>query len=313
MLALGTAHNASAAGPSQPAYTPLFKADFENSTVGNSVQEFANSSTPAKTTYDNSITGPFGGQRVVRQENTSNNKSFGGNIHNFSPALGVGDEVWVRWYQYFPSGFVFANSTNGDNNGSGGKVKWMRFQLGTGGGARMTFKPRATPSCTAPCSNGKTDFEPAHVSGEGMGWQLNEGRHNQRDPNFSNPPSIGPGQWHAVQMYLRLSKGDVPNGDGNGLIRVWVDDTLIGEFQRNTLPPVGHANEGLKLRSIWWGNYWNGGLPQDQHWYTDEMIITSDKPDTLDSGGRPFIHPQTRVADFSGTQLSPPTPPSNIN
>lgn len=317
ILALGITLNVDAANPPKPTYQPVYTADFESGAVGNAVQELAVSTTPAKTAYSNEIAGPFGGTRVVKQTNTAGAKFFGGNLHNFSPSLDAGDEVWVRWYEYFPDNgrdFMWANGDNVD--GGSGALKWMRFEYTNK--ARMTLEMNSTPNCTAPCTNGMTSLAPDYMVGENMGWLLFEGRHNPVQAfmsHFSSPvPKFSRGAWHAIQVYMRLSKGDSAHGDGNGLIRVWIDDTLTGEFNRNTLPTVGHSSEGAKIRSVWWGNYWNGGFPVNQYWYMDEAIVTTDRPNTTDSGGRPYIHPQTRVADF-GTPSSlvpPPNPPSNI-
>jgi hypothetical protein len=318
-LALGFSPGVNAANPPQPTYQPLYTADFEGGAVGNTVQELSVATTPAKTTYSNSIAGPFGGARVVKQTNTVGAKFFGGSLTNFTPNLDVGDEVWVRWYEYFPdngSTFMWANGDNVD--GGSGAIKWMRFEYTNK--ARMTLEMNANPNCALPCASGKTDLRPKYVIGENMGWLLYEGRHNPVQAymaDYSAPaPSFSRGQWHAIQVYMRLSKGDIAHGDGNGLIRVWVDNTLTGEFNRNTLPPVGHSSEGATIRSVWWGNYWNGGFPANQSWFLDEVIVTTDRPNTTDSGGRPFIHPQTRVADFGSGSSSnlpaPPNPPSSI-
>ena len=100
IFALGTVQEVSAASPSQPTYTPLFTADFENNTVGSSIQEFADPITKAKLTYSNAITGPFGSLLTARQVNQAENKNFGGKVVDVN--LGKGKEIWVRWYEYFP-------------------------------------------------------------------------------------------------------------------------------------------------------------------------------------------------------------------
>lgn len=292
-LALGTVHNASAANPSQPAYTPLYTADFENSTVGNTIQEFSSTTTSAKTTYDNSIIGPFGGQRVVRQENQSNKKGFGGRIVNTS--LGKNKEIWVRWFEYFPGNFCFANSVNGDNGGTGGKMKWMRFQYPSNT-HRITLKMDGTPGCAAPCNNCMTKMSIDSIVGEAMGWN----NIKRRIGSAGFPRS----QWNALQVYMYLD--DVPaSAGGKARIRVWINDVLLAEI--TDVPTLDGATS--KLSSVWWGNYWNGGFPKDQHWYLDEVIITSSKPNTTDSGGRPYIDPKTRIADFG----IPPDFPGSIN
>ena len=103
-------------------------------------------------------------------------------------------------------------------------------------------------------------------------------------------------------MYL----DDVPaSSGGKARIRIWINDQFLAELTDVTTLDSASSS----VSSIWWGNYWNGGFPLDQYWYLDEMIITTNKPNTVDSGGRPYIDPQTRIADFG----NPPNPPTNIN
>jgi len=283
----------------QQAYAePLANFDFNSGTEGASITEFSKVSAPLKSAYSSEVESPTGGGLVMRIHNETGNKTFGGRIVDLD--LGEGDEVWVRWYQYFPNGFKFANGTNGDANGGAGRLKWMRFQY-SGNSDRITFEIDATGSCAAPCNFSKTQMQAESIIGEAQNWKERYG--NQMISLDMPAETARPtAQWHSIQMYMKLSTGSADLSDGDGLIRLWVDDHLVGEYQRNTLPISGSSN----LKSIWLGNYWNGGFPADQHFYVDDIIITNALPATLDSLGNPYIAP-------NNVQLvSPPMPPSNI-
>jgi hypothetical protein len=90
-------------------------------------------------------------------------------------------------------------------------------------------------------------------------------------------------------MYIKLSTGSSDNRDGDGLIRLWVDNDMVVEYQRNTLP-----TNGGHLKGIVWGNYWNGGFPKDQQWCMDEVIITTEIPGSTDPNGNQYILPLTQ-------------------
>lgn len=288
------------AGPSTPQYKPFYAENFDSiSNTNNSVvSSFEISTTPQLKTYSSEIAGPFRDGIVVKQEIEVLKRGFGGRIA--STNLGQGQEIWVRWYEYFPENFIFANSTVGSDGGAGA-LKWLRFQY-PGNSQRMTILLDGTGRCTSPCNNGQKEIVPDSIQTEGLNWKNRYGNIGIR----MNSKSFSTGQWRAIQVYLRLSTGSAERNDGNGLIRMWVDDSLVGEYEHSTLP-----SDGGRLQSIWWGNYWNGGAPRTQHWYFDEVIMTSQRPYTRDVNGNYYIHPSTQVAHFNDViTLSPPMPPT---
>ena len=199
--------------------------------------------------------------------------------------------------------FCFANGTNGADGGSG-RIKWMRFQYQTNS-TRITTQLKANGSCTAPCTNCYPSMAIGAITGELINWPIPY----RIEPTLVNFPK---GQWNALQVYLYLDNVPVSAG-GKARIRAWINDKLITDT--TTLPTLSAAT-GNDLKSVYWGDYWNGGFPQDQYWYMDQVIITSNRPNTTDSGGRYYIDPQTRVADF-GVLTNPPSgvppnPPSDI-
>jgi hypothetical protein len=105
-----------------------------------------------------------------------------------------------------------------------------------------------------------------------------------------NGPRIVPrDQWRALQFQIHWSTTA-------GWVRVWDHDTYVGQFSAGaTLEP------GTYLTNLVLGDYWNGGSRQATSWYIDELIITAQTPNTLDSGGRPYIDPRTKASDFETT------------
>lgn len=269
--------------------TAFFTANFENSVLGTAINEFAKLISTINTVYSSEIAGPFGGNRVVKQTMAAEQKGFGGRLVDMD--LGEGNEVWIRWYEYFPIGFCFANGTNGDASGGAGAIKWMRFQY-PGTTERITFEVEAQAGCTAPCNKCLANFRPHSVIGESMSWK-------ERYGNMAfwfEPFEFEVGRWHAIQVYMKLSHGSADKNDGSGLIRIWVDDILIGEKMRNTLPTrtIASTDPG-NLKSVHWGNYWNGGAPKTQSWFVDEFIFTAKTPSTKDAKGNPYIDPSARA------------------
>ena len=81
-----------------------------------------------------------------------------------------------------------------------------------------------------------------------------------------------------------------------GWWRIWIIEDYQGESVVTTPDAsyeIGHA--GL-------GDWVNGGShvqgSSTDTFYIDELIVTKDTQNTLDSGGRPFIHPDHYVSDF---------------
>ena len=261
----------------------FYSTSFESGTLGASVaptdfvSEFG-------TTYNDDIVGPIGSGKVAKVEKLITEKYFGGPIVDMG-GLGEGAEVWCKWAQYFPAGFVFANGVNGDGGGSAGRIKWMRFQY-TGGSDRITMEADATSGFSPGDTGGIDYFQPETVIGENMDWVSRYGGQAIFLDSVATP-KIALGTWHELQMYIKLSVGDSVTGDGTGVIRSWIDSTLISEDIRNTLPVSGTSS----LESIYLGNYWNGGFPQSQKFYIDDIKILTTAPATLDASGNPYIAP----------------------
>lgn len=245
--------------------------------------------------YSTDIAGPFGGGMTAKNQLRLIDKvQFGGYLL-MNRALPVGTDLWLRMYVYFPSDFCFSYGTNGDGWGA---TKWFRVQstagrstieLGSGGGslANANYAFKASPTC------GTTI---------GMFGDINEmGAPTSPFPKWT--PELGGkaiqrGVWQALQVQWHF-------GDGaDGFIRGWIDDVYLGQSNHTTLPT------GARVTDLVLGDYWNGGFPKEQSFYLDEIVISTQTPNTVDSGGRPYISPKTRVADFGN--VVPPLPPSSV-
>ncbi|HEU4654400.1 MAG TPA: hypothetical protein VFS47_10455 [Steroidobacteraceae bacterium] len=123
------------------------------------------------------------------------------------------------------------------------------------------------------------------------------GAGNQPFPDYTAAPLVR-GKWQALQTHWHF-------GDSDGYVEGWVDDTYLGRSNHTTL------KSGATVDGIVYGDYWNGGFPVDQAFYYDDVIVTAQKPNTVDSGGRPFIHPSHKVSDFSGQ--TQPSAPANVS
>ncbi|MDG1772705.1 MAG: hypothetical protein P8H32_04625 [Oceanicoccus sp.] len=275
----------------QVSASDILTADFETGEEGDSITEFHSLKRPENATYSTEVAGPYSGEKVLKIEQKKTEKYFGGKIANVD--LGEGKEIWVRWYQFFPEDFAFANGVNGDDLGGAGSIKWLRFQY-PGVSERITLLMDATYRCYDPCTDHLNSLVPEKFVGELQGWKE---RYGSTSAVYIDKENYPLGEWHAMQVYLKLSKGSSDKGDGNGLIRMWMDDKLIAEFQRNTMPVNGGA-----LRSIWLGDYWNGGFPKDQHWFIDHLDVSTEQPVGTDSHGNYFIVPISNA----------PMPPSSV-
>ena len=85
----------------------------------------------------------------------------------------------------------------------------------------------------------------------------------------------------------------------------WLGETYLGRgFDPNAgnTETFGTSPSGITtLDNIRVGDYWNGNAFQTTFTYQDEYIFynaTGNPPNTLDSGGRPYISPSHQVSDF---------------
>ncbi len=203
-----------------------------------------------------------------------------------------GRTVWFRIYQYIPSTFSFGYKYSrgaGDSDAARACdqyadgnlwLKWLVLaparEFGT---ARIYLSPTAARRSLA------ADSPQVRV--------ISEALHRPHD----EPVDLPRDRWFALQMAVRVSDGD------DGFIRAWIDDEYLGEVTGRT------TADGATLASWGMGDYWNGvpwtdGEPGRTAFWIDEVVVASDAegyepPTGVDTGGRAYIAPCTRVADLT--------------
>lgn len=265
-------------GGTAPNYTPLATWSAAGGTVGSSLSNITSS---IRAVYSNDVAGPFGGSVVAKDAIPSGGTAYGMTwLNNRSPAIAShGDTIWFRVFVYFANDFAFNYGTS-PGDGWGG-LKFIRFEDNDGNpGNRYTFQL----AVTAQAAGTRTT---SHIKGAtdevGAAPNLND--------FFSPTPSdlITRGAWHSIEVSMKVANATT----NDGYIRVWIDDTYVGEVSG-----VDNVGTGFAIDTLVLGNYWNGSTTQANTWYWDELILTTETPNTTDSGGRPFIGSTRRVVDF---------------
>lgn len=263
-----------------PQYEPFFLADCEDGrpgerAVGPDALESVVGQTDPKVVYATERAVDGLGQSC-RTWSLAGQNFFGGRYLTLDQEIGAGDDVWMRHALFFPDGFCFGfGTTPGDGWGA---TKWMRIEFDNGGpqgapGDRLTLQ---LGNMGAQACSGQTEVYGATREYAGAA--------NLRP---DNPTPITTGAWHMVQWQVHLA------ADETGFVRFWVDDVFQGQVDAVTMSDAGNA-----IDFITYGDYWNGSPHEDIEWYLDEVIMTTQTPTTTDAEGRPYISPETRVADF---------------
>jgi hypothetical protein len=173
----------------------------------------------------------------------------------------------------------------------------------TSEGAHLKFL-RVHTSSASGSNQGYNDWyiNPSNrVSGDNNGTHKFIFEGEQRWSDFgteADRPQFG--VWEVYEMYLKFDNVSTDNG-GQALVRVWKNGVLKGEFtNRRTLSNSDSYSDRTHIFT-----YWNGGAPKTQHMWLDDVVVTSDTPDAVDSHGNPYVG----AGDFRA--LNPPiSPPS---
>jgi len=263
-------------GGSTPGYQPFFAMDCDDGELGtraegpDALASVLGDAEP-RVTYDDAQAVDSVGQSCRSIARATQN-FFGGRYLDVPPGIGVGDDVWMRHALFFPDGFCFGHGTiSGDGWGT---TKWMRIEFDNGDpGDRLTLQ--LTNFAAQGCN------DTTEVFGATREYA---GTANLRPPS---PSPITTGQWHMVQWHVHLA------ADESGFIRFWVDDLYQGQVDGIT---VGAADREIAF--VQYGDYWNGSPYEDVEWFLDEVIMTTERPDTLDAGQLPYIDPAARADDW---------------
>lgn len=188
-----------------------------------------------------------------------------------------GDELWFRVRTFFPTGFDYYSHSGG------GRLKFLRFST-------LNAKTGKSEGYNDIYIDKKGSSTPFKFIFEGENRWANVGK-SSHWPSFD--------LWETYEFYVKFDA--VPKSEGgHALIRFWKNGELLAEISdRKTLRSV-ESQVGRTLLFT----YWNGGAPRTQSMWVDDLVLTSERPQSKDSHGNPFIGPKT------GHSVSPPAPPS---
>ena len=203
---------------------------------------------------------------------------WGGGI-SFVDKLYKGDEMWIRFRIFIPQSFDFNAYSDGkrlkfirltlsDDSGTTGRLDWYWNSVKSG-----SAQPFATilerDKCTTDC------------------WQ-----------EFGESSGPNRGSWETYEMYVKWDYVAVNDG-GQGRIRTWKNGVLIGDLTDRPTMWLGSN----RISDFMIFSYWNGGSPQTQHLYLDDVVVTDVVPGARDSKGNPYIG----VGSYA--YVAPPRPP----
>ncbi|MGQ0715393.1 MAG: Ig-like domain-containing protein [Gemmatimonadaceae bacterium] len=78
------------------------------------------------------------------------------------------------------------------------------------------------------------------------------------------------GQWYCIEAHMRLNDA----GQSNGVLEFWINGNL--EARQATLNFLGSFS-AYAINAIFFENYWNGGSPQTQERYWDNIVVSTQR------------------------------------
>lgn len=185
------------------------------------------------------------------------------------------DELWYRVHAYFPSGFSYQADP---------WLKFLRVHTLTAGGNNIGYVDWYV-------NNDPSDPSPYRWIYEGQQLWQTFGTYDDR---------IRFGQWATYEMYVKFDTVPASQG-GEALVRVWKNGKLLREITDGVTLAQSDAYSHRSLIFT----YWNGGAPQTQHMYIDDVVLTSDEPSARDAQGNPMIGTgQLQAAPDAPTDVS---------
>lgn len=263
-----------------PTYTPLMLETWSEGTNGNTIStsNFVPRGSTSTATYTNAVTGPFGapitGQFTIEEAGRNFGGSLAGGVGGTTCAEGT--SMWIRVANRIPAEFCAGYQlSTGEGSDGYGSTKWIRLGFAPTG-QRLTLQ--LSGFLDSACG---TNVSVGYISDEigGSGPQY-----------FPSSPVLARNTWNMIQIRIYFS-----TNASLGYAELWIDDTYIGQTGNFQTLPVGDD----VLNDLTLGDYWNGASQADNTWQWDEIIVTQETPNTLDSGGRPYISELTQVSDFS--------------
>lgn len=211
---------------------------------------------------------------------------FGGGI-DLPSGIGEGQEFWLGFWMYIPSGFSFATNT--------GMLKYIRFDTTNNVGRIENM-----------VVNGLYNGQP---SANQVGWALiREGSGNdkpQSQTNFVSNRNMIRGAWNWVEMYMRPS-----NNPALSVRRIWLNEQFVCErvgatnryinnsgvltTQAITTGDILLPTPSSVVNNVYFSTYWNGNSPQNQAWNVQRVIAHNNVAQLtgVDEYGNPMMGAQ---------------------
>lgn len=214
-----------------------------------------------------------------------------GLVKNFTP-LQEGDEVWMRCYLRYPSGFNYTHTSFGlktfaTSQDIGGRLWTLITGQAASGGFNHVNSDTGNSFWINNMNGMIVDSNEITTDDFSAYWYPILLAGGLSDPGGSVPcgEMPTPDTWMHLEHYVKLSSTTIyPTG---GIWRVWQDGTLIFEDTHNKTI----SNSGRTIDTMVINSYWNGLIPADQHAYTDEVKITTVEPTNVDAFGNKMIGP----------------------
>ena len=108
------------------------------------------------------------------------------------------------------------------------------------------------------------------------------------------------GTWQCVEFYVKAS-----SISGQGAFRIWKDGILI--YENTTFPTLAASGNSITDVFRVWTN-WNGGSPQNQVAYIDDIVITNEQPSNVDASGNRMIGP----TNWGNSDTAAPSNPTGL-
>lgn len=220
----------------------------------------------------------YSGGKSCLQHIKAGQTAFGiwGGIINHPSNLKRGDEIWIRVRTFFPAGF------NYDSTSEGNRLKFLRVH-------------------TMDASNPNYGYDDLYInpSSNSVPFQfIYEGEQKWTTVGTS-ADKIQRGTWETYEFYVKFDSVPVDSG-GQARVRIWKNGTLLRDItDRQTLKnTVAYADRTHIF------TYWNGGSPLTQQMYIDDLVVTSDVPSNVDAFGNRFVG--------VGVSVAAPNPPNNV-
>jgi hypothetical protein len=192
----------------------------------------------------------------------------------------VGQELWGRAYWYFQAPWSWQSHT--DEN-CGCATKMFRFHKELADGSQYGTHEGYISIYGTNNDEPRGDCEVCDKSRWNL-WQ------NRNLP----PAKLKANRWYALEQYVYLHPTQ-------GIYRMWINGVLkVEDVNINTA-----TSDIVRMDFAYFMSSWNGGVPQDQVQYIDDIILTTDTPVNRDAEGNPMIGPDP--SDFV-----PPTSPKNL-